>query len=248
MSTVGSKQSFLTEAFGRGTDMKAEQRASPQRGHTFSRVCTAACIAQFPSVACLTQGYWWIRSQVCPKTFWGFRRRARSTFESLQRTPPLWQLHQSSMKSTCLLCSLQRMHDGWSKLLILNFKPPIKAAPQQCPQKAHFKFSRVCTAACGDFLRRNAWRKLSRLSPSSLTYVWVAAKNDSWRSATIEPVCLRSVLQLATCCMILHDGWSKLNLNFTRSHESFATVRSPKIDSEEKSFHLEVANQLASYF
>ena len=57
------------------------------------------------------------------------------------------------MKSTStllLLCSLQRMHDGWSKL-ISNFQPPIKAAPQQCLQKAHFKFSRVCTAACEDF-------------------------------------------------------------------------------------------------
>ena len=45
------------------------------------------------------------------------------------------------------------MHDGWSKdsKFISNFQPPIKAAPQQCLQKAHFKFSRVCTAACEDF-------------------------------------------------------------------------------------------------
>ena len=56
LSTVGSKQSFLTEAFDRVVHrVKAEQRASPQREHKFSRVCTAACTEeQFPSVA---QGY-----------------------------------------------------------------------------------------------------------------------------------------------------------------------------------------------
>ena len=148
-STVGSEANkvfSLRLSTESNTDMKAEQRASPQRGHKFSRVCTAACIAQFPSVA---QGYWWLPRNIQ----WGFCCRARS----LQSTPPLWQLHQSRMKSTCLLCSLRRMHDGWSTLTS-NFQPSIKAAPQQCPQKAHFKISRVCTAACEDFLRRNAWR------------------------------------------------------------------------------------------
>ena len=205
MSTVGSTQSFLTEAFGRGTDMKAEQWASPQRGHKFSRVCTAACIAQFPSVACLAQGYWWIRSQVCPR---GFCRRARSAFESLQRTPPLWQLHQSSMKSTCLLCSLQRMHDGWSKLLILNFKPPIKAAPQQCPQKAHFKFSRVCTAACEDFLRRNAWRNFRGFHHR----VWPTF--ESLQRTTLEDLQQSSQFVCGARCNLQHVAWRLIETEF----------------------------------
>ena len=131
------------------------------------------------------------------------------------------------MKSTLLLCSLQRMHDGWSKdsKFISNFQPPIKAAPQQCLQKRISNSHGFVQQRVKTFRSAERLAKLSRLSPSSLTYVWATAKIDSWRSATIGwSVCLRSAL-LWTCNM-LHDGWSKLNLNFTRSRESFATARS----------------------
>ena len=108
LSTVGSKQSFLTEAFDRvvhryesGTASESAKRALTSfRGFVQQRA---------PKNSFLR----WLRAtDDCPETFWGFRRRA----QSLQSTPPLWQLHQSRMKSTCLLCSLQRMHDGWSEL------------------------------------------------------------------------------------------------------------------------------------
>ena len=62
--------------------------------------------------------------------------------------------------------------------------------------------------------------KLSRLSPSSLTYVWAAAKIDSWRSNNRLVVSLFAE-RVATCNMTV--GWK---LKSTRSRESFATARS----------------------
>ena len=48
------------------TDMKVEQRASPQREHEFSRVCTTACIVSAPKNSFL----WWLRAtDDCSETF-----------------------------------------------------------------------------------------------------------------------------------------------------------------------------------
>ena len=212
--------------------MKVEQRASPQREHTFSRVCTAACIAQFPSVA---QGYWWL-----PRNFAVEPVRCKIC----RRCDNCISLEWS------LLCCCAR-YSACMTVGRNSFQPPIKAAPQQCLQKAHFKFSRVCTAACEDFPFGGSERlaKLSRLSPSSLTNVWAASKiqNDSWRSATIGwSVCLRSALQLATCCMTVGHGRNWIWIS--RDPAKASRPRDLKIDSGEKSFPLEVANQLARYF
>ena len=114
---------------------------SPQRVHKFSRVCTAACIVHRRTVSFGGSGL----LMTAPKHFEAFvvepvrckvRRRCDNCISL-------------DYFVVVLVTATQRMHDGWSKL-ISNFHPPIKAAPQQCPQKAHFKFSRVCTA-CEDF-------------------------------------------------------------------------------------------------
>ena len=148
------------------------------------------------------------------------------------------------MKSNCLLCSLQRMHDGWTKL-ISNVQPPMKAAPQQCPQKAHFKFSRVWRYSSERRLSsEERLAKLSRLSPSSLTYVWAAAKIYcySWRSATIGKVVSLFAERVATVMTVRQNVW------ISRDPAKASRPRDLKIDSGEKSFPLEVANQLARYF
>ena len=98
------------------------------------------------------------------------------------------------------------MHDGWSKLFS-NFQPPIKAAPQQCLQKAHFKFSRVCTAACEDFpfggtlgetFEAFAIESDLRLSRRKVRTTLEDLQQSAGQFALN---CLRSALQLATCCM-----------------------------------------------
>ena len=57
LSTVGSKQSFLTEAFDRVETESGTASESAKRAQVFAgwySTVTAVCIAQFPSVA---QGY-----------------------------------------------------------------------------------------------------------------------------------------------------------------------------------------------
>ena len=244
LSTVGSKQSFLTEAFNRVEHRYESGTASEsaKRAHVFAGLYSSvhSSVSFGGSGLRLTDD--------CPETFWGFRRRARS----LQSTPPLWQLHQSRMKSTCLLCSLQRMYDGWTKL-ISNVQPPMKAAPQLCSEKAHFKFSRVWRySSVRRLSSEERMAKLSRLSPSSLTYVWAAAKieNDSWRSATIGKVVslfAAERVRVATCNMTV-DTYGRNWIWISRDPAKASRPRDLKIDSGEKSFPLEVANQLARYF
>ena len=144
------------------------------------------------------------------------------------------------MKSTCLLCSLQRMHDGWSKL-ISNFQPPIKAAPQQLDVrtwKAHFKFSRVCTAACEDFLRRNAWRNFRGFRHR----VW--SMFESPQRTTLEDQQQSSQFVCGARCTTVNGTEFEFHA-IPRKLRDRATL---KIDSGEKSFPLEVANQVARYF
>ena len=221
LSTVGSKQKFSHWGFrpNRTPIWRGTASESAKRAQVFAGLYSSVHTCSAPKNSFLR----WLRAtDDCPETFWGFRRRARS----LQSTPPLWQLHQSRMKSSLLFCSLQRMQDGWSKL-ISNFQPPIKAAPQQCRQKAHFKFSRVCTAVCvEDFLFGETLGE---------TFEAFAIESDLRLSRRKDlerllKICNNRLVSLFAECVatrnMLHDGWSKLNLNFTRSRESFATARS----------------------
>ena len=128
LSTVGSKQSFLTEAFNRVKHRYESGTASEstKRAHVFAGLHSSVhSSVSFGGSGLLI---------TAPKHFEAFAVEL-VRFKVRRRCD---NVHQSRMKSTCLLCSLQRMHDGWSKL-ISNFQPPIKAAPQQCPQKAHVK-------------------------------------------------------------------------------------------------------------
>ena len=243
LSTVGSKQSFLTEAFHRvehryesGTASESAKRAQVFAGLYSSVHTVHRRTVSFGGAA-------WGLPDDCSETFWGFCRRARSLQSRLRR-----RCDNCISLEWSLLCCCAR-YSACMTVGQNSFQPPIKAAPQQCLQKPYFKFSRVCTAACEDFPFGESERlaKLSRLSPSSLTYVWAAAKiqNDSWRSATIGwSVCLRSALQLATCCMTVGRNW----IWISRDPAKASRPRDLKIDSGEKSFPLEVANQLARYF
>ena len=128
--------------------------------------------------------------------------------------------------------------DGWTKL-ISNIQPPMKAAPQQCPQKAHFKFSRVWRySSVRRLSSEERLAKLSRLSPSSLTYVQATAKieNDSWRSATIGKVVSLFAEQfaerVATCNVGRNWIW------ISRDPAKASRPRDLKIDSGRKAFPL----------
>ena len=123
-----------------------------------------------------------------------------------------------------LLCSLQRMHDGWTKL-ISNIQPPMKAAPQQCPQKSAFQILTDLTVqqraktffggTLGETFEAFAIESDLRLS----------RRKDLARLLT--RICNNRLVSLfAERGNLQHDGWSKLNLNFTRSRDSFATARS----------------------
>ena len=131
------------------------------------------------------------------------------------------------MKSTLLLCSLQRMHDGWSKLISTSLN---KSGPTAMSAKSAFQiltglYSSVC---------RLSVRRIGTLGE---TFEAFAIESDLRLSRRKDPerllkICNNRLVSLfaervATCNM-LHDGWSRseLNLNFTRSRESFATARS----------------------
>ena len=170
----------------------------------------------------------WLRAtDDCPKTFWGFRRRARS----LQSTPPLWQLHQSRMKSTCLLCSLQRMH-----LDETHFECPTsdESGPTAMSAKSAFQILTGLTVqqraktffggTLGETFEAFAIESDLRLSRCKDRERLLKICNNRQSSQFVcGAVCAECV---ATCNVHVHDGWSKLNLNFTRSRESFATARS----------------------
>ena len=219
LSTVGSKQSFLTEAFDRVEHRYESGTASEsaKRAHVFASLYSSV----HSSVSFGSSGL----LMTAPKHFEAFavepvrfkvRRRCDNCI-SLE-----WSL-------PCLLCSLQRMHDGWTKLISksnLRWKRPHSNVRKKRISNSHGFDG---TAACEDFLRRNAWRNFRGFRHR----VWPTFEPPQRSRTTLEDLQqLRQSSQFvcgAVCgarCNLQHGGWLKLNLNFTRSRESFATARS----------------------
>ena len=136
------------------------------------------------------------------------------------------------------------MHDGWSKL-ISNFQPSVKAAPQQCLQKAGLYSSEDFPfgGTLGETFEAFAIESDLRLSRRKDLLVERLFKICNNRLVSLFAECVALNLQHVAC-------GSKLNLNFTRSRDpaKASRPRDLKIDSGENSFPLEVANQLARYF
>ena len=121
------------------------------------------------------------------------------------------------------------MYDGCTKF-ISNVQPPMKAAPQQCPQKSAFQILTGLTVqqraktffggTLGETFEAFAIESDLRLSRRKDRERLLKICNNRQSSQFVcGAVCGAS-------CNLQHDGWSKLNLNFTRSRESFATARS----------------------
>ena len=97
------------------------------------------------------------------------------------------QLHQSSMKSACLLCSLQRLHDGRLNRLISNFNPQVKAA-RASAMSAKSAFQ-ILTGLYSSMRRLSSEERLanfSRLSPSRLIYVESPQRNTPFRRPSCQ--------------------------------------------------------------
>ena len=163
------------------------------------------------------------------------------------------------MKSTCLLCSLQRMYDGWTKL-ISNVQPPMKAAPWPWPTAMSAKSAFQILTGLTVQQRR---AKTFFGGTLGETFEAFAIESDLRLSRRKDrerllKICNNRQSSQFVCgavcggarCNLQHDGWSrsKLNLNVTRDPAKALRPRDLKIDSGEKSFPLEVANQLARYF
>ena len=134
------------------------------------------------------------------------------------------------MKSTCLLCSLQRMYDGWTKL-ISNVQPSTsdESSPTAMSAKSAFQILTGLTVQ----------QRAKTFFGGTLgeTFEAFAIESDLRLSRLKDrerllKICNNRQSSQFVCgarCNLQHDGrdgWSKLNLNFTRSRESFATARS----------------------
>ena len=152
--------------------------------------------------------------------------------------------------SDCLSCSAKLGRSVLSSSLALSFSMPLASCLHllSC-YSAHILSALLCHEAASIWY----WEARLRLShQGTQTNLCVLCVGVQRRERLLKTCNNRVSLfaeHVATCnCNMLHDGWSKLNLNFTRSRESFASARSPKIDFGDKKFPLEVANQVARYF
>ena len=128
------------------------------------------------------------------------------------------------MKSTCLLCSLQRMHDGWTKL-ISNVHSD-ESGPTAMSAKSAFQILTGLTVQqrAKTFFGGTLGEKFEAFAiKSDLRF---SRRKDQARTTLEDLQQSASQFVCGARCNLQHDGWSKLNLNFTRSRESFATARS----------------------
>ena len=101
---------------------------SAKRAEVFAGLYSSVHSSEFPSVA---SGYWWLPRNILrlsPSSPFAAKYAAAVTTASVQNEVYLFVV--------LVTAHAWRLVD-W---LISNFQPPIKAAPQQCPQKAYFKF------------------------------------------------------------------------------------------------------------
>ena len=234
-----SKQTISYRGFRpRWTPIKADsqQRAS----HGF---------AQPPSRAQLSFLRWpfWRRTPVCLEMFWGYHRWAVVPLRRCKEHPDNFICTVQS-EDYLFIVGVTAHAGQLSKRLNSNLKSPIKAAravPQQCPQGAHFEFSLVCKAACGDFLRRNARDEIFKPFAIEPDLCWVAAKIDSWKSPTAEHGVMSVCLRVETSfCMTVgrRRNWIRMHA-IPRKFRDRAISTGTRMNSGEKSFLFDVANQ-----
>ena len=155
LSTVGSKQSFLTEAF----DWVEHRYESPnsewvrKESPSFRRVDPPVCIAQFPSVA---QGYWWL----APKHFEAFavepvrckvRRRCDNCISQE------WSLYLFVVLVTAHAWRLVETH--------FEFPTSDKSGPTAMSAKSAFQILTGLYSSVRRLSSEERMAKLSRLSP-----------------------------------------------------------------------------------
>ena len=223
LSTVGSKQSFLTEAFDR-VEHRYESGAaseSAKRAHVFAGLYSS------------------VHSSV---SFGGsgLLMTAPKHFEAIAVEPVCFKVRRRcdnciSLEWSLLVCcarysACMTVGRNSFRMSNLRWKQPHSNVRKKRISNSHGFDG---TAACEDFLRRNAWRNFRGFRHR----VWPTFEPPQRSRTTLEDLQHNRQSSQFVCgavcggarCNLQHDGWSnyaKLNLNFTRSCESFATARS----------------------